>query len=44
MGVAKYKGIEVKDGVRQLLPHMPLIRSDIVPNIPAAPFDVLAFP
>ncbi|NHC05790.1 chemotaxis protein CheW [Azonexus fungiphilus] len=23
--MAKYKGIEVKDGVRQLLPHMPLI-------------------
>jgi chemotaxis signal transduction protein len=23
--VARYKGIEVKDGVRQLLPHMPLI-------------------
>jgi len=25
MGVAKYKGIEVRDSVRQLLPHMPLI-------------------
>ena len=25
MSVAKYKGIEVKDSVRQLLPHMPLI-------------------
>jgi hypothetical protein len=25
------------------LPHMPLIRLDIVPNIPAAPCDVLAF-
>ncbi|MFZ2267081.1 MAG: chemotaxis protein CheW [Azonexus sp.] len=25
IGVAKYKGIEVEDSVRQLLPHMPLI-------------------